>query len=173
MNSNRRSIRCAIYTRKSHEEGLDQEFNSLDAQRQAGEAYIQSQRHEGWQCVPKRYDDGGFIHACPPATSTCCGAVRIPNHSGMRRYQFRYAESVVRFMCQSPIRSMRMLRFVVPAILRSPRSLRRLPRHPLPENRGAPQSCLPLRRFRRSPPKTMSRPRPTTVVAGVREKPGC
>jgi site-specific DNA recombinase len=60
MNSNRRSIRCAIYTRKSHEEGLDQEFNSLDAQRQAGEAYIQSQRHEGWQCVPKRYDDGGF-----------------------------------------------------------------------------------------------------------------
>ncbi|MHB8970922.1 MAG: recombinase family protein [Pirellulaceae bacterium] len=60
MNNNRRSIRCAIYTRKSHEEGLDQEFNSLDAQRQAGEAYIQSQRHEGWQCVPKRYDDGGF-----------------------------------------------------------------------------------------------------------------
>ncbi len=60
MNSNRRSIRCAIYTRKSQEEGLDQEFNSLDAQRQAGEAYIQSRQHEGWQCVPKRYDDGGF-----------------------------------------------------------------------------------------------------------------
>ena len=44
-------IRCAVYTRKSHEEGLDQEFNSLDAQRQAGEAYIESQRHEGWQCL--------------------------------------------------------------------------------------------------------------------------
>ena len=54
------AIRCAIYTRKSHEEGLDQEFNSLDAQRQAGEAYIESQRHEGWRLLPDRYDDGGF-----------------------------------------------------------------------------------------------------------------
>ena len=60
MTGKRTKIRCAIYTRKSHEEGLDQEFNSLDAQRQAGEAYIESQRHEGWQCLPKRYDDGGF-----------------------------------------------------------------------------------------------------------------
>ncbi len=55
-----RSIRCAIYTRKSTEEGLDQEFNSLDAQREAAEAYIQSQRHEGWVAVSERYDDGGF-----------------------------------------------------------------------------------------------------------------
>ncbi len=54
------TVRCAIYTRKSHEEGLNQEFNSLDAQRQAGEAFIESQRHEGWQCLPTRYDDGGF-----------------------------------------------------------------------------------------------------------------
>jgi DNA invertase Pin-like site-specific DNA recombinase len=53
-------IRCAIYTRKSSEEGLDQEFNSLDAQREAGEAYIASQRNEGWVCLPDRYDDGGF-----------------------------------------------------------------------------------------------------------------
>ena len=60
MTAKRTKIRCAIYTRKSHEEGLDQEFNSLDAQRQAGEAFIESQRHEGWQCLPKRYDDGGF-----------------------------------------------------------------------------------------------------------------
>jgi len=60
MNERRSKIRCAIYTRKSHEEGLDQEFNSLDAQRQSCEAYIESQRHEGWQCLPKRYDDGGF-----------------------------------------------------------------------------------------------------------------
>ena len=59
-NNSRPRIRCAIYTRKSHEEGLDQEFNSLDAQRQAGEAYIESQRHEGWQCLATRYDDGGF-----------------------------------------------------------------------------------------------------------------
>ena len=60
MSSKRTKIRCAVYTRKSHEEGLDQEFNSLDAQRQASEAYVESQRHEGWQCLDKRYDDGGF-----------------------------------------------------------------------------------------------------------------
>src|SRR5215468_6189406 len=54
------TVRCAIYTRKSTDEGLQQEFNSLDAQREGGEAYIASQRHEGWSCLPDRYDDGGF-----------------------------------------------------------------------------------------------------------------
>ncbi len=54
-----RKLRCAIYTRKSTEEGLDVEFNSLDAQREACEAYIASQRAEGWRPVPDRYDDGG------------------------------------------------------------------------------------------------------------------
>jgi len=53
-------MRCAIYTRKSSEEGLEQSFNSLDAQREAGEAFILSQRHEGWRTVPARYDDGGY-----------------------------------------------------------------------------------------------------------------
>src|SRR4051812_3899811 len=53
-------LRCAIYTRKSSEEGLEQEFNSLDAQREACEAFIASQRHEGWMVVRNRYDDGGF-----------------------------------------------------------------------------------------------------------------
>jgi site-specific DNA recombinase len=53
-------IRCAIYTRKSTEEGLDQEFNSLEAQREAAEAYIRSQRQLGWTLVAQRYDDGGF-----------------------------------------------------------------------------------------------------------------
>lgn len=53
-------IRCAVYTRKSSEEGLELEFNSLDAQREAAEAYIASQRNEGWVCLPDRYDDGGF-----------------------------------------------------------------------------------------------------------------
>ncbi len=52
--------RCAVYTRKSSEEGLDQEFNSLDAQREAGEAYVKSQGHEGWRLVPTHYDDGGY-----------------------------------------------------------------------------------------------------------------
>jgi len=54
------AIRCAIYTRKSSEEGLDQEFNSLDAQRESAEAFIASQRAEGWEVLPDRYDDGGF-----------------------------------------------------------------------------------------------------------------
>ena len=53
-------LRCAIYTRKSSEEGLEQSFNSLDAQYEACEAYIASQRHEGWRLQPARYDDGGF-----------------------------------------------------------------------------------------------------------------
>jgi len=53
-------VRCAVYTRKSSEEGLDQDFNSLDAQRESAQAYIASQRHEGWSCLPERYDDGGF-----------------------------------------------------------------------------------------------------------------
>ncbi|MCO6455500.1 MAG: recombinase family protein [Pirellulaceae bacterium] len=53
-------IRCAIYTRKSCEEGLELEFNSLDAQRESGEAFIASQQHEGWVCLPEHYDDGGF-----------------------------------------------------------------------------------------------------------------
>src|SRR5579872_5564041 len=53
-------IRCAVSTRKSSEEGLEQPFNSLDAQREACIAYIQSQKHEGWIAVKERYDDGGF-----------------------------------------------------------------------------------------------------------------
>ncbi|BCH23562.1 recombinase family protein [Mesorhizobium sp. L-8-3] len=55
-----RKLRCAVYTRKSSEEGLDMEFNSLDAQREACEAYVASQRSEGWVLVPDRYDDGGI-----------------------------------------------------------------------------------------------------------------
>jgi site-specific DNA recombinase len=61
MTANVRSrVRCAIYTRKSSEEGLEQSFTSLQAQREACESYIASQRHEGWQALPKKYDDGGF-----------------------------------------------------------------------------------------------------------------
>ena len=57
------TIRCAIYTRKSSEEGLEQEFNSLQAQHEACEAFINSQRHEGWVCLRAAYDDGGFSGA--------------------------------------------------------------------------------------------------------------
>src|SRR5215813_13731482 len=56
-------IRCAIYTRKSSEEGLEQDFNSLDAQRESCEAFIRSQKHEGWVCLSEMYDDGGISGA--------------------------------------------------------------------------------------------------------------
>ena len=59
----RRALRCAVYTRKSSEEGLEQAFNSLHAQREACEAFIKSQRHEGWTCLPQSYDDGGLSGA--------------------------------------------------------------------------------------------------------------
>jgi site-specific DNA recombinase len=57
------ATRCAIYTRKSSEEGLEQDFNSLDAQREACEAFILSQKHEGWTALPEMYDDGGISGA--------------------------------------------------------------------------------------------------------------
>lgn len=57
---NKKKVRCAIYSRKSSEEGLEQNFNSLDAQREACEAYIKSQMHEGWFLLDKQYNDGGF-----------------------------------------------------------------------------------------------------------------
>src|ERR1700730_14225482 len=53
-------LRCAIYTRKSTEEGLHQPFNSLEAQRESAEAYILSQRHAGWTAIPEQYNDGGY-----------------------------------------------------------------------------------------------------------------
>src|SRR6202158_852651 len=59
----RKAARCAIYTRKSTEHNLDLEFNSLDAQREACEAYIKSQAHEGWRLIPDKFDDGGLSGA--------------------------------------------------------------------------------------------------------------
>ncbi len=58
--ADRRVVLCAIYTRKSSEDGLEQDFNSLDAQREACAAYITSQKHEGWKALAQTYDDGGF-----------------------------------------------------------------------------------------------------------------
>ena len=56
----RKILRCAVYTRKSSEHGLEQDFNSLDTEREAGEAYIKSQAHEGWRLIKTHYDDGGL-----------------------------------------------------------------------------------------------------------------
>lgn len=61
--SDQAAIRCAIYTRKSTDEGLQQAFNTLHAQREACEAYVRSQAHEGWRLLPERYDDGGYSGA--------------------------------------------------------------------------------------------------------------
>jgi len=58
-----KTVRCAVYTRKSTDEGLNQDFNSLDAQRESGEAYIRSQAGEGWTLLPEQYDDGGYTGA--------------------------------------------------------------------------------------------------------------
>jgi site-specific DNA recombinase len=63
MKPARKTVRCAVYCRKSTEEGLDQDFNSLDAQRAAAEAYIASQQQEGWRCLAEHYDDGGYTGA--------------------------------------------------------------------------------------------------------------
>jgi len=60
MTAHGKAVRCAIYTRKSSEEGLDQAFNSLDAQREAGLDYVKSQKHAGWQAIKTMYDDGGY-----------------------------------------------------------------------------------------------------------------
>src|SRR5437762_14005609 len=59
----RAGVRCGIYTRKSTDEGLDQAFNTLDAQREAAESFINSQRQEGWVALPQKYDDGGYTGA--------------------------------------------------------------------------------------------------------------
>ncbi|MFK7943862.1 MAG: hypothetical protein AB8B85_13235 [Paracoccaceae bacterium] len=64
-----KTIRCAIYTRKSSEDGLEQEFNSLDAQREACASYVASQKHEGWVLLPTAYDDGGLSGASRTAAS--------------------------------------------------------------------------------------------------------
>jgi hypothetical protein len=73
-------FRCAIYTRKSSEDGLEQEFNSLDAQREACEAYVTSQRHAGWILLHAMYDDGGLSGATmerPPTELTPTRLLRL------------------------------------------------------------------------------------------------
>jgi site-specific DNA recombinase len=74
----RKILRCAVYTRKSSEHGLEQDFNSLDAQREAAEAYIKSQAHEGWRLVKARYDDGGLSGGTleRPALQSLLGDIR-------------------------------------------------------------------------------------------------
>ena len=74
-------IRCAVYTRKSTEEGLDKEFNTLEAQREAGENYIKSQKNQGWVLIPEYYDYGGY-HSNPRKVRNSSGEVALSfNHA--------------------------------------------------------------------------------------------
>ena len=95
-------VRCAIYTRKSSEEGLEQEFNSLHAQREACEAFISSQRHEGWVCLPQAYDDGGFSggNMERPALQRLLADIRAGQGRYRRRLQDRPADPLARRLCQ-------------------------------------------------------------------------
>ena len=80
-------VRCAIYTRVSTDQGLDQEFNSLDAQYDASSAYIRSQAHAGWTLIKARYDDGGYSGGStdrPDAGSTKLFRVPSPTPSKLR-----------------------------------------------------------------------------------------
>ncbi len=70
-------VRCAIYTRVSTEHGLDQEFNSLDAQYDATSAYIKSQAHAGWTLIRSRYDDGGYVY---PAALVLSDSATLPRN---------------------------------------------------------------------------------------------
>ena len=84
MNGSVKRLRCAIYTRKSSEHDLDLAFTSLDAQREACEAYIKSQAHEGWRLISGRYDDGAFSGASldrPALQQLLAGDVRCTRSS--------------------------------------------------------------------------------------------
>ena len=81
----RKLLRCAIYTRKSTEHNLDLEFNSLDAQREACEAYIKSQAHEGWRLVRTGYDDGGPVRRLTGPSCLARPAGRCPRGQGERQ----------------------------------------------------------------------------------------
>ena len=65
-------IKCAVYTRKSTDEGLEKEFNTLEAQREAGENYVKSQKHQGWVLIKEHYDDGGFSGKLITMTKSFC-----------------------------------------------------------------------------------------------------
>src|SRR5436190_5772848 len=97
-----RTVRCAIYTRKSSEEGLEQEFNSLQAQREACEAFITSQRQEGWVCLRAAYDDGGFSGATidRPALQQLLADLTAGRVDIVGRLQDRPADPLARRFCQ-------------------------------------------------------------------------
>jgi len=110
-------IKCAIYTRKSTEEGLEQDFNSLDAQREACEAFIASQKHEGWQALSDTYDDGGFSggNANRPALQRLMADIKAGKVNTIVVYKIdRLTRSLADFA--------KMVEFLIPTMSRSYRS---------------------------------------------------
>jgi hypothetical protein len=120
--------RCAIYTRKSTEHNLDLEFNSLDAQREACEAYIKSQAHEGWRLVPQRYDDGGLSGASldRPALQDLLADVRAGNINTVVVYKIPWGVDSDQFWGQTEVAN--PLNLEATNATRSP--LRRTDRYP-------------------------------------------
>ena len=119
--SRKASLRCAVYTRVSTEHGLEQEFNSLDNQREASEAYIKSQAHEGWKLIRTRYDDGGYSGASMerPALKRLLDDVRARRVDVIVVYKGRRADALARRLRQAG-RSLRrasgVLRFGHPVV---------------------------------------------------------
>jgi len=97
----KKPIRCAVYTRKSTEDGLDQEYNSLDAQYDACVAYALSQRHEGWTLVPERYDDGGFSggNMDRPGLNALLVDIKAGKVDIILLYKYRPADAFVVGLC--------------------------------------------------------------------------
>jgi hypothetical protein len=126
--------RCAIYTRKSTEYNLDLEFNSLDAQREACEAYIRSQAHEGWRLIPTRYDDGAFSGASldRPALQELLAGVRsgkidviiVYKVDRLTRSLTDFAKLVELFDAEREGKAERYIRFLAPLAFLSPRIVR-------------------------------------------------
>jgi site-specific DNA recombinase len=95
----RKILRCAVYTRKSSEHGLEQDFNSLDAQREAAEAYIKSQAHEGWQLIRTHHADGGLSGGTleRPALQSLLGDIRARKIDVVVVYK---VDRLTRFACR-------------------------------------------------------------------------
>ena len=99
----KKSVRCAIYTRVSTDQGLEQDFNSLDAQYDASQAYIRSQAHAGWTLLRAKYDDGGFSggNTDRPALQQLLEDVRAGKVDIIRGLQSRPPDPLVGGFCQA------------------------------------------------------------------------
>ena len=129
----RTTIRCAIYTRKSSEEGLEQNFNSLDAQWEACKAYIESQKHEGWKLIETRYEDGGISggHLERPGVRSLLDDIDAGRIDMVVVYKIdRLTRSLADF-------ARLVERFSIPSVMRS---------RPWSRGRRRPQSLRPTRR---------------------------